>query len=101
MGASFRSKQQVLALTGCDFLTISPSLLTELSLSHDPIVSHLNQESVSLCNREKVTFDEKGFRWELGKDLCATYKLAEGIVKFAEDTVKLENFIRPFLETKI
>jgi len=30
MGASFRSKDQALALAGCDFLTIAPSLLKEM-----------------------------------------------------------------------
>merc|ERR1711964_706405 len=33
MGASFRNKGEILALAGCDKLTISPKLLTELSNS--------------------------------------------------------------------
>ena len=32
MGASFRSTAQILALAGCDLLTIAPNLLDELSL---------------------------------------------------------------------
>ncbi|VDP07938.1 unnamed protein product [Schistosoma mattheei] len=31
MGASFRNVEQILGLVGCDLLTISPSLLEELS----------------------------------------------------------------------
>jgi len=94
MGASFRSKQQVLALAGCDFLTIAPSLLSELSKSNDPIEVKLDASLASKSDVEQVSYDEKTFRWEMGKDQCATAKVAEGIVKFAEDTVKLEAFIK-------
>jgi transaldolase len=94
MGASFRSKAQILALAGCDYLTVSPNLLSELSKSTDPVVRKLDAEAAKTADVPKVTFDEKSFRWELGKDACATYKLAEGIVKFAEDTEKLEKYIR-------
>jgi len=49
-------------------------------------------------NIPKVTYDEKAFRWALGQDACGTAKLAEGIVKFAEDTEKLEKLIKQRLE---
>jgi len=94
MGASFRSKAQILALAGCDFLTIAPSLLNELAKSDEPFEARLNAAAAQEAHLEKVSFDEKSFRWAMGKDLCATYKLAEGIVKFAEDTEKLEQFVR-------
>lgn len=42
---------------------------------------------------EKVSLDEKSFRWELNEDQMATEKLAEGIRKFAEDSGKLEALI--------
>ena len=42
----------------------------------------------------KVHLDEKSFRWLLNEDAMATEKLAEGIRKFAEDAVKLENFLK-------
>ncbi|CAH8576623.1 unnamed protein product [Heterobilharzia americana] len=39
MGASFRNVNQILGLTGCDLLTIAPSLLEELSkMSEEPSV---------------------------------------------------------------
>ncbi|VDO66913.1 unnamed protein product [Schistosoma curassoni] len=39
MGASFRNVEQILGLVGCDLLTISPSLLEELSkMSEVPIL---------------------------------------------------------------
>ena len=41
---------------------------------------------------ERVTLDEKAFRWMHNEDPMAVEKLAEGIRKFAEDTVKLKKF---------
>ena len=37
MGASFRNKGEILALAGCDRLTIAPKLLDELMASNDPV----------------------------------------------------------------
>jgi len=47
---------------------------------------------------EKVSLDEKKFRWLLNEDQMATDKLSEGIRKFAADTVKLEKVIREKLQ---
>lgn len=49
-------------------------------------------------NIEKVSFNEKQFRWLLNEDQMATEKLAEGIRKFAADTEKLEKVIRQKLQ---
>lgn len=76
MGASFRSKAQILALAGCDYLTISPNLLTELSKSTEEFPRKLDKESAHAADIAKVSFDEKSFRWEMGKDQCGTVKLA-------------------------
>jgi len=94
MGASFRSKEEILELAGCDYLTIAPPLLKSLDECKDPVVRKLDPEKVAHLNIPKVHFDEKKFRWEFGKDPCGTAKLAEGIVKFAEDIEKLEAVIR-------
>ncbi len=37
MGASFRKVEQIVALAGCDRLTISPNLLEELANSEAPV----------------------------------------------------------------
>ena len=47
---------------------------------------------------EKVSLDEKKFRWLLNEDAMATEKLAEGIRKFAADAVKLEDMIKAELQ---
>lgn len=41
MGASFRRTEQILALTGCDRLTISPNLLKELKEKEEPVIRKL------------------------------------------------------------
>lgn len=94
MGASFRSKGEILALAGCDYLTIAPKLLQELAASTDPIKVPLNAEAAQKLDLHRVTFDEKSFRWAMNEDPCATNKLAEGIRLFGKDTVKLEDIIK-------
>jgi len=94
MGASFRSKEEILELAGCDFLTIAPALLKSLDESTDPVIRKLDPEKVAALNIPQVHFDEKKFRWELGKDPFGTPNLAEGIVKFPEAIEKLEAVIR-------
>ena len=42
---------------------------------------------------EKLSLDEKTFRWMLNEDAMATEKLAEGIRKFSADLVKLEGLL--------
>ncbi|XP_014665628.1 PREDICTED: transaldolase-like [Priapulus caudatus] len=90
MGASFRNIGEIRALAGCDLLTISPKLLGELEASRDLITRHLNADTAKTQAIEKVTFDEKAFRFELNEDQMATEKLSDGIRKFAADSRKLE-----------
>jgi len=94
MGASFRSKEEVIELAGCDFLTIAPNWLKALAESNDPVEKKLDAAKAKSLDIKKVTYDEKRFRWALGQDACGTAKLAEGIVKFAEDIDKLEAKIK-------
>ncbi|HTB81005.1 MAG TPA: transaldolase [Opitutaceae bacterium] len=93
MGASFRNKDEVLALAGCDLLTISPNLLAELKAGTDPVTRHLSPEAAKANDLARVTFDEKSFRFALNEDPMATEKTAEGIRVFSADIVKLEQLI--------
>jgi len=88
MGASFRSPEQVLALAGCDALTISPALLEELAKQHTPVVRRLDASHSEAV--PKIDTSEPSFRWQLNEDEMATVKLSEGIRTFAADLVKLE-----------
>eukprot|EP01147_Barroeca_monosierra_P010346 gene10346-2482_t len=99
MGASFRNSQEIISLAGCDLLTISPALLKELASSIKPVERRLSVEKAKEVDLEKITLDEKQFRWMLNEDAMATEKLAEGIRNFASDQVKLETQIRHLLKT--
>eukprot|EP00794_Sanderia_malayensis_P012745 gene12745-14051_t len=94
MGASFRNTGQIVALCGCDNLTISPKLLDELSKSTSDVPKALDEAAAKAKDIEKISLDEMSFRWLMNEDAMATEKLAEGIRKFAEDAVKLENHIK-------
>jgi transaldolase len=93
MGASFRNVGQVLALAGCDLLTISPDLLAQLQASDEPVPRRLDPESARALDLPAVHHDETSFRWALNEDAMATEKLAEGIRAFAADAIKLDALI--------
>jgi transaldolase len=93
MGASFRNVGQVLALAGCDLLTISPELLAELQASHAPVPCALAPNRQGDAGLEPVSYDEAAFRYVLNEDAMATEKLAEGIRTFAADAIKLEQLM--------
>jgi len=96
MGASFRNKEQIIELAGCDFLTIAPTLLEELAQANVQVVRKLDPANVTKV--DKIDIDEKTFRWMLNEDEMATEKLAEGIRKFAADLKKLEAEIKSKLQ---
>jgi len=91
MGASFRNVGQVLALAGCDLLTISPELLDELAGASGEVPRALDASKAQA--RPRITLSETDFRWRLNDDAMATEKLAEGIRAFAADVIKLEHII--------
>ncbi len=93
MGASFRNVREILELAGCDLLTISPSLMKELSESHEPVERKLAPQSAKSAEVKRLELDEKKFRYLLNEDVMATEKTAEGIRKFAADIAKLEMFV--------
>ena len=82
MAASFRNTGQILALAGCDKLTISPALLQALQDMDQAVARQLHtpqwQENSPLP-------DEAAFRWQVNADAMATEKLAEGMRLFAAD----------------
>ncbi|WP_423678852.1 transaldolase [Undibacterium sp. WLHG33] len=93
MGASFRNTSQILELAGCDLLTISPDLLQKLADTNSVITRKLSAEMAASSDLEKISMNEKIFRFQLNEDAMATEKLAEGIRAFCADTVKLEQMI--------
>lgn len=97
MGASFRNKGEIIALAGCDLLTIAPKLLAELAASEEPLEAKLTQEIAAKDPVKKTSLDEKSFRLMFNEDAMATEKTAQGIRGFAADIVKLERLVNESL----
>lgn len=93
MGASFRNAGQIRALAGCDLLTISPELLTELDQTAGDVPVRLSPDHLGKDIPVHRTADEIWFRTALNANAMATEKLAEGIRLFAADAVKLDGLL--------
>lgn len=93
MGASFRNVGQIIALAGCDLLTISPDLLAQLQASEAPVERVLDPVRARKASIKAASFNEASFRYALNEDAMATEKLAEGIRLFAADAAKLDRMI--------
>jgi transaldolase len=91
MGASFRNVGQILALAGCDLLTISPELLDELTRRQGEVERRLSPPGPMEAD---VPLDENAFRYAVNEDAMTTEKLAEGVRVFAADVGRLEALIQ-------
>ena len=97
MGASFRNTGEIEELAGCDRLTISPGLMEQLSNDNAILTQKLSQKLTQDTTGETIPdipINEANFRWLLNQDAMATEKLAEGIRKFTEDQITLENKLK-------
>ncbi len=88
MGASFRNKGEILALAGCDLLTISPALLGELENSFAPVARALDAGAIEASG--PIAISEPQFLLQLAMSPVASEKLAAGIRGFVIDTEKLQ-----------
>ncbi|MEZ0246130.1 MAG: transaldolase [Methylophilaceae bacterium] len=88
MGASFRNTGELIALAGCDRLTVSPNLLQDLAATEGTLTQVLKDGGATKTPPAKMTEEE--FRFALNEDAMATEKLAEGIRGFVVDQNKLE-----------
>ncbi len=94
MGASFRNKEEIIALAGCDLLTISPKLLEELENANEPLKPVLTPENATKSKMKKVNLNQMAFRWHMNENPMANEKLSEGIRRFSNDIRSLEKYIR-------
>ena len=103
MGASFRKVEQILNLAGCDLLTISPDLLETLQRTDGEVTPRLTAAaarsstfahgaSADKSAGDKVTLDEKAYRFLHNQDPMAVDKLSDGIRRFYDDARKLEQW---------
>ncbi|MDP2761903.1 MAG: transaldolase [Sideroxyarcus sp.] len=91
MGASFRNMGEIVALAGCDRLTIAPALLKELEATQGVLERKLIDNGATEARPAPMA--EIEFRWALNEDAMATEKLAEGIRGFTADQIKLEQML--------
>src|SRR5580658_3141222 len=101
MGASFRKVDQIVHLAGCDLLTISPDLLSQMEKTEGSVPRRLSVDAAKASDAKKIHLDEKTFRWMHNEDAMATDKLAEGIRKFYADARKLEQFAQTRVTQKM
>ena len=90
MGASFRNTGQIIALAGCDLLTISPELLAQLQSSQTPMQAALKPEWAKAMDLPELHLNQAQFRFAMNEDAMAGDKLAEGIRAFCADARKLD-----------
>jgi transaldolase len=90
MGASFRNKEEITELAGCDLLTISPALLAELASAEGDLPRKLDPGKAASMDIGRIAMDEATFRRMHEDDRMANEKLAEGIEGFSKALVALE-----------
>ena len=94
MAASFRNKEEIINLAGCDKLTISPALLQELNETEGDITPKLTALEAGNSKLDRVNVNESSFRWHLNENQMASFKLGEGIRLFNKDMLKLKDLIK-------
>ena len=94
MAASFRNKEEIINLAGCDKLTISPALLQDLSETKGDITPKLTALEAGNSKLVRVNVNESSFRWHLNENQMASFKLGEGIRLFNKDMLKLKDLIK-------
>lgn len=94
MGASFRNVGQILALAGCDLLTISPELLDTLDKTPGDVEPRLDTRFAQAHAPGPLELDEPRFRFLLNEDAMANDKLAQGIRAFVADARKLDSLLQ-------
>jgi transaldolase len=93
MGASFRNIGEIVELAGCDLLTISPGLLSELQLSTGELTRKLDPATASSLDVEKIEMNQATFEQMHQSDRMASEKLDEGIKGFTKALETLEKLL--------
>lgn len=96
MGASFRSVDEILALAGCDLLTISPDLIDKMATMEQQISRQLYPD-MEFNILPKEILDKETFNAQVNADPITTELLKNGIdgfVKAREElAIKLQSLI--------
>ena len=95
MSASFRSIEQVLALAGCDLLTVAPNLLAQLNEDQRQVTAQLVPAQNIIPAEAELT--EAEFKHQLEHDLMAFQLLQAGIDGFIKAREQLSALLRQSL----
>jgi transaldolase len=99
MGASFRNTSEIIELAGCDLLTISPALLTELQQTEGQLKTKLDASRIKAQSRDTlIPLTDVSFAWQHNQDAMAVEKLSEGIRNFAKDQAILETMVNDLIQ---
>jgi transaldolase len=83
MGASFRSTEQILALAGCDLLTIAPNLIDELAMLETTVSRQLSPSlSMEVDSMKRVSLTHEQFGQCYQQDKVTQDLLPKGIDGF-------------------
>lgn len=91
MGASFRNKGEILALAGCDLLTVAPKFMDAMAQSFEAVPRALDAKAVARIEEPELT--QEAFVRGLMGDAMAYEKLTTGIATFVEDARTLESML--------
>lgn len=93
MGASFRSIDQVLGLSGCDLLTVAPNLLAELENDFREVQPQLSATAIPVqADLQPISYAE--FQEQLEQDQMASELLQGGIQGFIKAREQLAALLR-------
>ncbi|PHN16322.1 Transaldolase [Candidatus Tremblaya phenacola] len=95
MAASFRSIEQALSVTGCDYVTLSPDIFLDLKNTHRLLptsvlsVSHIRKQPIDL----KPIWSQEFFYRALKQNVNAYKNLINGVYTFRKATQELTQYI--------
>ena len=91
MGASFRNLGEILALAGCDLLTIAPNFLDDLGKMTGELDRELDPLEAASADLKRLPMQHADFVAAHAADEMAREKLAEGIASFSKAITDLES----------
>lgn len=94
MGASFRSVDQVLALAGCDLLTVAPGLLEKLEQDQRVVEPQLHKQAQTEQEQPYQEISKAEFKQQLESDLMAFQLLQGGVDGFIKAREQLALLLR-------